>query len=131
MPPLLPLRASVMKAICGRNESLVANASKLYGWERHEVDWRKLIDSKDIDLIDISTPNVTHKDIAIEAAKAGKYIICEKPLATNLADAEEMLEAVEASKVKNMICFNYQKTPGINLAKRLIEEDKICQLPLF
>ena len=121
----------VMKAICGRSEALVADASKLYGWERYETDWKKLIDSKDIDLIDISTPNNTHKEIAIAAAKAGKDIICEKPLAMNLADAQEMLKAVETSKVKHMICFNYQKSPAISLAKKLIEEDKVGKIYHF
>ncbi len=121
----------VMKAICGRDKELVIAAGKKYGWERYETDWRKLIESKDIDLIDISTPNSTHKDIAIAAANAGKDIICEKPLATNLADSEEMLAAVEKAKVKHMICFNYQKTPAIGLAKKMIEEGKIGKIYHF
>lgn len=121
----------VMKIICGRNGELVANASKKYGWESYETDWKKLTDNKELNLIDISTPNITHKEIVIAAAESGKDIICEKPLATNLNDAEEMLAAVEKAGVKHMICFNYQKTPAIGLAKKLIEEGKIGKIYHF
>ena len=121
----------VMKAICGRNKSLVEDASKLYGWERYETDWKKLVESSDIDLIDISTPNDTHKEIAIAAAKAGKHILCEKPLALNLSEAKEMLSAVKKAGTKHMVCFNYQKSPAFSLARQLIDEGRIGRIYHF
>ncbi len=85
----------VMKAICGRTEDEVAKAAKTYGWQSYETSWEKLIARDDIDLIDIAVPVNLHKDIAIAAAKAGKHILCEKPMALNLNEAREMLEAAD------------------------------------
>ena len=121
----------VMKVICGRNEKAVAKAAKDYGWESHETSWEKLVNREDIDLIDITTPNAAHKDIAIAASKAGKHILCEKPLATNLADAQEMLSAAQESGKKHMICFNYQKAPAVALAKKLIDDGYIGKIYHF
>jgi len=118
----------VMKTICGRTEKAVAEAARRYGWESYETSWEKLIERDDIDLIDIATPNVTHKEIAIAAAKAGKHILCEKPLAMSLADAEEMLTAVNSAKVKHMVCFNCRRSPAIALAKSLIDEGRLGKI---
>jgi len=126
-PEVIPVR----KAICGRTEQAVAEAAERFGWESYETSWEKLIERKDIDLIDIATPNYTHKEIAIAAAKAGKNVLCEKPLATNLKDAQEMLKAVESAGVKHMICFNYRKVPAVALAKRMIEEGKLGEIYHF
>jgi len=123
----LPVKP-VMKVICGRTEKAVSQAREKFGWEEYETDWKKVIERKDIDLIDITTPPNAHKDIAIEAAKNGKIIFCEKPLASTLKDAYEMLEAIEKYKVKHAICFNYRKLPAIGLAKKLIEEGKIGKI---
>ena len=84
-----------------------------------------LIKREDIDAIDITAPNNYHKEIAIAAAKAGKHVFCEKPLALNLTDAREMLSAVEEANVKHQIGFNYRFAPAIKLAKKLIDEGKI------
>jgi len=123
----LPVKP-VMKVICGRTEKAVSQAREKFGWEEYETDWKKVVERKDIDLIDITTPPNAHKDIAIEAAKNGKIIFCEKPLASTLKDAYEMLEAIEKYKVKHAICFNYRKLPAIGLAKKLIEEGKIGKI---
>ncbi|MCM8786269.1 MAG: Gfo/Idh/MocA family oxidoreductase [Candidatus Omnitrophica bacterium] len=118
----------VMKVICGRTEKAVSQAKEKFGWLEFETDWKKVVERKDIDLIDITTPPNAHKDIAIEAAKNGKIVFCEKPLASTLKDAYEMLEAVEKYNVKNAICFNYRKLPAIGLAKKLIEQGKIGKI---
>ena len=89
-----------------------------------EFDWKKLIARKDIDLIDVCVPNVLHHDLVIAAAKAGKMVVCEKPLAMNVAEAEEMVAAVEKAGVANMVSFNYRRVPAISLAKQIIDEGR-------
>lgn len=121
----------VMKAICGRDEAAVKAAAEKFGWESYETSWEKLIERDDIDLIDITAPSNAHKEIAIAAAKAGKHILCEKPLALTLEDAEEMLEAVEKAGVKHMIGFNYRRCPALSLAKRMIDEGKLGKIYHF
>ena len=81
----------VLKACCARNEEKIKEFAANWGWESYETDWRKLIERKDIDLIDIGSPNNTHFEIALAAAKAGKMILCEKPLAMTVKEAEEMI----------------------------------------
>src|SRR4051812_46111639 len=85
----------VLKAACARNEAKIKEFAANWGWESYETDWRKLIARKDIDLIDIGSPNNTHHDIVIAAAEAGKIVLCEKPLAMNVAEATAMTQAVE------------------------------------
>ncbi len=121
----------VMKVICGRSEQALAEAAKRFGWENYETSWEKIIQRDDIDLIDINTPNSTHRDIAVAAAKAGKAIICEKPLAKNLSEAEEMLNEVEKAGVKHMICFNYRKVPALALARELIQNNELGKIYHF
>ncbi len=121
----------VMKAICGRTEDAVAEAAKTYGWESYERSWEKLIERDDIDLIDIATPVSLHKDIAIAAAKKGKHILCEKPMAMNLNEAKQMLKAAEEAGIKHMIGFNYRRVPALVLAKRLIDEGTLGKIYHF
>ncbi len=121
----------VMKAICGRDEAGVKQAAEQFGWESYETDWASLIARSDIDLIDINAPSNAHKDIAIAAAKAGKHIFCEKPLALTLADAREMLEAVEAAGVTHMVGFNYRFAPAVLLAKKLVDEGRLGEIYHF
>jgi len=121
----------VMKVICGRTESALAEAAKRFGWESYETSWEKVIQREDITLIDINTPNNTHRDIAIAAAKAGKAILCEKPLARNLTEAQEMLKEVEKNGVKHMICFNYRKVPALALARNLIQNGYLGRIYHF
>jgi len=117
-----------MKAICGRNEEAVSEAAKQFGWEEYTTDWKDLLKRDDIDLIDINAPSNVHKEIAIEAAKAGKHLYCEKPLAFTLKDSREMLQAAEKAGVKHMVGFNYRFTPAVILAKKLIEEGRLGEI---
>jgi predicted dehydrogenase len=115
----------VLKAVCARNAEKAKEFAENWGYERIETDWRKLVAAPDIDLIDIGSPNDTHYEIALEAAKNGKMILCEKPLAMTVKQAEEMVKAVEAAKVPNMVWFNYRRVPSIALAKQLVDEGRI------
>jgi predicted dehydrogenase len=115
----------VLKAICARTPEKAQKQAAVWGYERIETDWRKLIDASDIDLIDICVPNVYHRDIAVAAAAAGKMVCCEKPLAMNVAEALEMVEAVEKAGVPNMVWFNYRRVPAIALAKQIVDEKRI------
>lgn len=121
----------VMKVICGRTETAVSEAARMFGWEAYETSWEKLVQRQDIGLVDINTPNSTHREIAVAAAKAGKHILCEKPLAVSLAEAEEMLEAMREAGVKHMVCFNYRKVPAVGLAKKLIGEGRLGKIYHF
>lgn len=120
-----------MKVICGRNEEGVKQAAAQYGWESYVTDWRELVERDDIDLVDINTPSDSHKEIAIAAAKAGKHIFCEKPLAITLSDARDMLQAAETAGVKHMIGFNYRFVPAVILAKKLVEEGRLGKIRHF
>ncbi|MFF3925272.1 Gfo/Idh/MocA family protein [Paenibacillus lactis] len=120
-----------MKAICGRNASAVQEAADQLGWNESVTDWRELIQRDDIDLIDINAPSDAHKEIAIAAAKAGKHIFCEKPLALTLADAREMLQAAEDAGVRHMVGFNYRFSPAVRLAKKLIDSGRLGQIYHF
>ncbi len=102
-------------------------ASSLDG-RNAETDWRKLVTRDDIDVVDINAPSDAHKEIAIAAAEAGKHIFCEKPLALNLADSSEMLNAAEKAGIKHMVGFNYRFAPAVQLAKKLIAEGRIGQI---
>ncbi len=115
----------VLKACCARQADKIKAFAENWGYESYETDWRKLIQRKDIDLIDIGSPNNTHKEIVLAAAKAGKMILCEKPLAMNVAEGEEMVAAVEKAGVPNMAWFNYRRVPAISLAKQVIDEGRV------
>ncbi|NLK07166.1 MAG: Gfo/Idh/MocA family oxidoreductase, partial [Firmicutes bacterium] len=126
----LPLQP-VMKALCGRDEEGVKAAAVKFGWESYETSWQALIERDDIDLVDITAPSNVHREIVDAAAKAGKHIFCEKPLALNLEDSVAMWQAVESAGVKHMIGFNYRRTPAVQLAKRLIDEGAIGEIRHF
>jgi|SRR5437868_819979 predicted dehydrogenase len=114
-----------LKVICGRNPDRLQAMASQWGWEETHTDWRSVIGRKDIDVIDIATPNVLHAPIAIAAAQAGKIVFCEKPLAVSLPEAESMAEA--ASTVPTLVWFNYRRVPAVALAKRMIDEGRIGQ----
>jgi predicted dehydrogenase len=118
-------RRPVLKAACARNADKIKVFADNWGYESYETDWRRLIDRKDIDLIDVGSPNNTHREIVLAAAAAGKMILCEKPLAMNVAEGEEMVAAVEKAKVPNMVWFNYRRVPAISLAKQVVDEGRI------
>ena len=115
----------VLKATCARQKDKVQAFAENWGWESIETDWRRIIERKDIDAVDICSPNNTHRDIAIAAAQAGKMVLCEKPLAMDAAQGREMTDAVEKAGVPNMVWFNYRRVPAISLAKRLVDEGRL------
>jgi predicted dehydrogenase len=118
----------VLKAVCARNAERVKSFAENWGYESVETDWRALVDRKDIDLIDIASPNDTHHDIAIAAARAGKMVLCEKPLGRNAAEAEAMVAAAESARVPNMVWYNYRRVPAVVLIKQLIDEGKLGRI---
>ena len=118
----------IMQAACARNEEKLQSFASQWGWQTIETDWRKLVERDDIDVIDICTPNDSHAEIAIAAAKHGKGILCEKPLGLNGPQAEKMLAAVQKAKVPNMVWYNYRRCPAVTLAKQLIDEGKLGKI---
>jgi len=118
----------VLKAVCARDEAKAKEFAAKWGYESIETDWKKLLERKDIDAVDICTPNNLHKEIAIAAAKAGKTILCEKPLAMNTAEGEEMCQAVEKAGVPNIVWYNYRRVPAVTLAKQLIDEGRLGKI---
>jgi predicted dehydrogenase len=114
-----------MKVICGRDRAAGEAAARQFGWEEFETDWRSVVERKDIDVVDISSPGNLHAEQAVAAARAKKHIICEKPLANTLSDAQRMLKAVEHAGVKHMIMHNYRTIPAVTLAKSLIENGRL------
>jgi predicted dehydrogenase len=118
----------VLKAACARSADKIKPFADRWGYESIETDWRKLVERKDIDLIDICTPNNTHAEIALAAAAHGKMILCEKPLAMNGAEAKRMVEAVEKAGVPNMVWYNYRRVPAVTLAKQLLDEGRLGRI---
>lgn len=118
----------VLKAICDSNVDKATTFADTWGYESVESDWKKLIQRADIDLIDICTPNNTHREIALAAAAAGKMIICEKPLAMNTTEGRDMVAAVEKAGVPNLVSFNYRRVPAVTLAKKLIDEGRLGRI---
>lgn len=118
----------VLKAACARSAEKIKSFADQWEYESWETDWRKLVDRKDIDVIDICTPNNTHLEIALAAAAAGKMILCEKPLAMNGAEGKKMVEAVEKAKVPNMVWYNYRRVPAVTLAKQLIDDGRLGRI---
>ncbi|MSO50348.1 MAG: Gfo/Idh/MocA family oxidoreductase [Acidobacteria bacterium] len=123
-----PRRPARMKVICGRTTNEVERARQALGWEEGATDWREVVRRKDIDLVDVCTPGDSHAEIAIAAARAGKHVLCEKPLANSLKDAERMLAAVEKAGVAHMICHNYRRAPAVMLTRQLIREGALGEI---
>ena len=118
----------ILKAICGRSEANTRAFADTWGYESIETDWPKLVERKDIDVIDICTPNDSHMEIAIAAAQAGKMIMCEKPLALDTAQGERMVAAVEGAKVLNTVWYNYRRIPAVTMARQLIDEGRLGRI---
>jgi predicted dehydrogenase len=118
----------VLKAVCARDEAKAKAFAAQWGYESVETDWKKLLKRKDIDAVDICTPNNLHMEIAIAAAKEGKMILCEKPLAMDAKQGEKMVKAVEAAKVPNIVWYNYRRVPAVTFAKQLIDSGKLGRI---
>jgi len=117
-----------LAVLCARNEERANAFADQWGYGAVETDWRRLIERDDVDLIDIASPNDTHKEIAIAAAEAGKMVMCEKPLGRNSAESTAMVDAVEKAGVANMVWYNYRRVPAVTLAKQLIDEGKLGRI---
>jgi predicted dehydrogenase len=118
----------VLKAVCDVDEARVKAFAAKWGYESCETDWRKLIARKDIDMVDITLPNNMHREVAVAAAKAGKMILCEKPLARNGPEGLKMVQAIEKAGVPNMVSYNYRRIPAVTLAKQLIDEGRLGRI---
>ncbi len=118
----------VLKAICDFNADKAAAFASQWGYESTETDWKKLLARKDIDLIDICLPNNLHMEVAVAAAKAGKTIICEKPLARDAKEGLKMVKAVEQAGVPNFVSYNYRRIPAVTLAKKIIDEGRLGKI---
>ena len=118
----------VLKAACSRSEERVRTFAAQWGYESFETDWKNVIARNDIDAIDICTPNDMHAEISIAAAAAGKMVLTEKPLARNLAEAQQMTDAVEKAGVKNTVWYNYRRIPAVTLAKQIIDSGKLGKI---
>jgi myo-inositol 2-dehydrogenase/D-chiro-inositol 1-dehydrogenase len=123
-----PAFEPVLKVACARNAEKLKGFAGQWGYQETETDWRRLVERKDIDLIDIASPNDTHLDIALAAAAAGKMVMCEKPLGRNAAESKKMVEAVEKAGVANMVWYNYRRVPAVTLAKQLIDEGRLGRI---
>jgi predicted dehydrogenase len=125
--PAIPHR----KVVVDVTDGMAEEARRRYGFEEASSDWHAVVNRPDIDIVDICTPNNVHAEIAIAAAKAGKHIICEKPLARTVEEARAMNDAVKAAGVIHMVAFNYRRTPAVALAKKYIEEGRIGRILNF
>lgn len=120
----LPARIE-LSTICGRSAKSVAEAGHQLGWQKHSTDWREVVADPEIDIVDITTPNDSHAEIAIAAAKHGKAILCEKPLALTVEQCQQMVDAAREAGVVNMVCHNYRRIPAIALARQMIERGEL------
>ncbi|UNS99778.1 Gfo/Idh/MocA family oxidoreductase [Streptomyces tubbatahanensis] len=122
--PLTPALA----AVCGRDPAAVRTAAQRLGWAAAETDWRALIARDDVQLVDVCTPGDSHAEIAVAALEAGKHVLCEKPLANTVAEAEAMAAAARAARERGqvaMVGFNYRRTPALALARRMVSEGRL------
>jgi predicted dehydrogenase len=123
-----PVAIPRLVAICGRNAEATAEAAQRYGYEKPYTDWRKMLEDGAIQVFDNGTPNDTHAEPCIAAAKAGKHVFCEKPLARSAEEARGMLDAAQKAGVKHMVAFNYRFVPAIVQARKLIENGKLGKI---
>ncbi|GHD37434.1 oxidoreductase [Streptomyces mirabilis] len=124
-------RSPVLAAVCGRDASAVRAMADRHGWAAAETDWRALIARDDVDLVDICTPGDSHAEIALAALAAGKHVLCEKPLANTVEEAEAMTEAAEAAFARgqmSMVGFNYRRLPATSLARKMVAEGRLGAL---
>ena len=121
----------VMKTLCDVDVPLAKQRMQDWGWESYERSYKRRCARDDIDVIDVCTPNVNHLPVVLEAAKAGKDILCEKPLANNAAEARQMLRAVQKAGVLHMVSHNYRRCPAVSLAKQMIDKGAVGDIYHF
>src|SRR3954447_7368930 len=123
----LPARPE-MRVVCGRTASATEEAARKLGWNGWTTDWRDVLERDDVDVVDICTPGDSHAEIAIAALEAGKHVLCEKPLANTVAEAETMVAAAEAARERGVLSavgFNYRRTPALALARQLVADGAV------
>ena len=118
----------VLQVVCGLVEEEAKAFADKWEYKSYTTDWHKVIEDENIDVVEICVPNNLHAEIAIAAARAGKAICCEKPLALNVPQAEEMVKVVEEAGVPNLVSFNYRRVPAVTLAKQLIDEGRLGKI---
>ena len=126
----LPLHPE-LTVLAGRDAGRVGDAAARLGWAQTETDWRRVIERQDVQLVDVCTPGDTHAEIAIAALEAGKHVLCEKPLANSVAEAEEMAEAAAraaARGIRSMVGFTYRRVPAIGLARQLVADGRLGEI---
>jgi predicted dehydrogenase len=126
----LPL-APRLRALAGRDGDAARAVAEKFGWEHVETDWRALVARDDVDVVDVCTPGDTHAEIAVAALEAGKHVLCEKPLANSVAEAEAMAVAAKAARargVRSMVGFTYRRVPAIKLARSLVADGKLGEV---
>jgi predicted dehydrogenase len=119
---------TVLKAVSSRRADKLRAFADQWGYESIETDWKAIVTRDDIDAVDICAPNNMHAEMAIAAAEAGKMILCEKPLARTLAEAKQMVDAIDRTKVKNTVWYNYRRIPAVTLAKQIIDSGKLGRI---
>ncbi|MBE7462641.1 MAG: Gfo/Idh/MocA family oxidoreductase [Planctomycetes bacterium] len=123
--PLKP----VLQVLCGRDRAHAETLAERWGWQHVETDWRRVLERDDVDVVDICTPNNLHAEPAIAALKAGKHVLCEKPLARNVKECLPMVRAAAAAKGQlNFVCFNYRRVPALALARKLVLEERLGRI---
>ena len=126
----LPMRPE-LTVLAGRDAVRVADAAERLGWTGIETDWRRVLERDDVDLVDVCTPGDTHAEIAIAALEAGKHVLCEKPLANTVAEAEQMTAAAEEAETRGVLSsvgFNYRRTPALALARQLVADGRLGRI---
>ncbi|WP_374198139.1 Gfo/Idh/MocA family protein [Micromonospora sp. PLK6-60] len=126
----LPARVR-MSSICGRDPQKVAEAADRLGWDGWTTDWRKLVTSDEIDVVDICTPGDSHAEIALAALAAGKHVLCEKPLANTVDEARAMAAAAATARgagVRSMCGFNYRRVPAVTMMRQLVAAGRLGQI---
>ncbi len=117
-----------MNVLCGRDTSAAGETARRFGWGAVVSDWKELLRRDDVQLVDVCTPGDTHAEISIAALEAGRHVLCEKPLANSVAEAEAMVAAAEraaAQGIRSMVGFTYRRVPAIALARRLVQQGRL------
>ena len=131
LPIFFDVEATIEKSIlCARSDD-VGSVAERWGWRRSTHDWHEVVSDPDVDVVIVAAPSALHKDVSIEAARNGKHVFCEKPLALTLDDAREMTAAVRDAGVVNMIGFNYRRVPALALARRMIRDGLLGEIRHF
>lgn len=121
----------VLKTICDIEESIASDAKERFGFEQYTTDWKEIVNDPDIDIVSVCTPNDSHAEISIAALRAGKHVLCEKPISNSSVDAKEMAEVAEIAKENGIIAmcaYQYRRVPALVQAKKFIDEGSIGEI---